>query len=552
MAKMYPSRPQKDTESNAERKVFYSLKDLLSDDYTVIHSLSVYKKSNRNSPLHDGEIDFLIIHPDKGMLALEVKGGGVEIDSAAGEWYSTDYRGIRHRIKNPYEQSKKHIHTLAREIENHAELRRFCFPFGHAVWFPDLDLTGKNLGMSSQLKNITMDATDLSRVSNAIPQVFRNAIGENPRKVPTVEGVKVFQKFYAPSRTIQINMSSKIATEKKEFFEATKSQYKILSLLARFRRVSISGAAGCGKTFLALEKARRIVEEDSDKKVLIVCFNNVLAKVLRKMNPEVNQIDVFHFHGLCTEFCRKANFDIPEPDPHGDKGSFFRNELPDCLIDALGEIDDRYDALIVDEGQDFSDSWWLPLQEVLEEPEEGMFYIFFDDNQKIYGDVLQLPFGCEPSISLDENCRNSKCIHNESMKYYKGVSKPYAIGPEGRSPELIKLKNDETEYELVDKITADLLKTEKMTPDDITILTPRHQTKSVWNGNIVLSNRRVTWDINQRGNGKIFCSTIHAFKGLESPVIIITELASIFSSQREELMYVATTRANSHLVIIDT
>ena len=552
MARMYPAQPQKETESNGERKAFYALKDLLSDDYTVIHSLPVYKKSHRNGPLKDGEIDFLIIHPDKGMLAIEVKGGGVEIDSEAGEWYSTDYRGIKHRIKNPYEQGKKHIHTLAHEIGSHADLRRFSFPFGHAVWLPDLDLTGKDLGVSLQLKNITMDSNDLSRVSNAIPQIFRNAIGENPRKFPTTEGVKIFRRFYAPSRKIQISLSAKIAAEKKEIFEATKSQYKVLSLLERFKRVSISGAAGCGKTFLALEKARRIVEEDSDKKVLIVCFNKVLAKSLRQMNPNVNQIDIFHFHGLCIEFCRKANFDIPVPDPHADRSSFFSNELPECLIDSLGETDDRYDALIVDEGQDFLDTWWFPLQEVLKEPEEGMFYIFFDDNQKIYRDTLRLPLD-DPPISLEENCRNTKCIHNESMKYYRGAGKPFAIGPEGRSPEFVKLRNGETEHELVDRIISDLFKAEKMSPDDIAILTPRHQTKSIWKNDAILSKHQITWDIDQRGSGKIFCSTIHSFKGLESSVIIITELASILSGKnKEELMYVAITRANFHLVLIDS
>ena len=143
-----------------------------------------------------------------------------------------------------------------------------------------------------------MGKTDIPRTANAIPQMFRNAIGENPRKVPTPKGVKKFIRFYAPSRKISINLSYKIEHEKEVLFEATKSQYKILSLIERFPRVSISGAAGCGKTFIALEKARRIIKTDPGMKVLFVCFNKALAKSLEQMNPESSQIDMFHFHGL--------------------------------------------------------------------------------------------------------------------------------------------------------------------------------------------------------------------------------------------------------------
>jgi len=549
MAKMYPRTPDEGTESNAERKVFYALKDLLSDDYTVIHSLSVYQKISRKGPLRDGEIDFLIIHPEKGMLAIEVKGGGIEIDSEAGEWFSTDYHGVKNQIKNPYEQSKKHIYTLSREIENHEDLRRFNYPFGHAVWFPDLDLTNQNLGLSLQLQNITFGKTDITRIVNAIPQMFRNALGEKPKKVPTTEGVEELIRFYAPSRKISITLSSKIENEKEVLFEATKSQYKILSLIERFPRVSISGAAGCGKTFIALEKARRISESDPEKKVLLVCFNRALAQSLQQMNPSHGQIDIFHFHGLCTEFCKRAHFDIPKPDPHGDPKVFFRNELPDCLLDSLEEVADRYDALIVDEGQDFQDNWWLPLQELLNDPEEGMFYIFFDDNQKIYCEKIELPFG-DPPLSLNENCRNTQLIHSEAMKYYSGLVKPSATGPQGREPQFIKLIDGVPEAECVDSIITNLLKKEQVLPENITVLTPRKNGLSIWNSNTVFAKRRITWDITKRRDNKIFCSTIHAFKGLESPVVIVTELAAILPAQRNELMYIATTRANSHLIII--
>ena len=71
MARMYPDHPLGDTKSNAERKVFYALKDSLSNDYIVLHSVPIYRRPNKNGPLLDGEIDFIILHSDKGMIVMK-------------------------------------------------------------------------------------------------------------------------------------------------------------------------------------------------------------------------------------------------------------------------------------------------------------------------------------------------------------------------------------------------------------------------------------------------------------------------------------------------
>jgi hypothetical protein len=551
MALIYPKQPSAGTKSNAERKVFYALKELLSDEYTVLHSLPVYKRSGKNSPLEDGEIDFLILHPSKGMLGIEVKGGGIEVNSETGLWFSTDFQDVKNPIKNPYEQIKSHIHTLGKEVAKNTDLFRFSFPYGHAVWFPDIDLKDISLGMSIELKGITLDASALKRAPDAISQLFRNSIGLEPRKIPGPEGVKEFRKFYAPSRKISVNLSRKISMEKEEMYEATRSQYKILTYIERHNRAAISGAAGSGKTFLAVEKARRIIEKDPAKKVLIVCYNKVLAQFLRSIIPFPNQIDVFHYHGLCIDFCRKAKINIPTPDPHAKLDNFFENELSDCLLDSLENIEERYNALIIDEGQDFHQCWWLPLQELLDDPNEGMFYIFFDDNQAIYRKKSNYPLDSLP-FSLNENCRNTKQIHLEVMKYYQGDLQPQSVGPEGCPPEHIIITSEIEERDKLSEILQKLLKIEKVSPLEIIVLTPRKEEQSKWKSGDILANYKVTWNVVEPGReSKILCSTIHSFKGLESSIVILTETKSIWDAQRKELLYVATSRANSRLIIFD-
>ena len=116
---------------------------------------------------------------------------------------------------------------------------------------------------------------------------------------------------------------------------------------------------------------------------MIVCFNVVLAKFLKQIIPYPKQVDVFNFHGLCIDFCKKANLDITIPDPHVDQRLFFKNELPDSLLDALSLIDDRYDALIVDEGQDMGPQAFKLIRKMVPEGPNDLF-IVGDAHQRIY------------------------------------------------------------------------------------------------------------------------------------------------------------------------
>jgi superfamily I DNA and RNA helicase len=156
-------------------------------------------------------------------------------------------------------------------------------------------------------------------------------------------------------------LSRVIREQDKEILEATRSQYKVLSLLHRQKRALISGPAGSGKTFLALEKARRIVEKHSSKRVLLVCFNIRLSRHLSKLTSGLPQVDVFYFHQLCLAFCRKAGIKLMPADKAKSIEDYYLFDLPEGFMKALDVVAERYDALIVDEGQDFDSTWWIPL-----------------------------------------------------------------------------------------------------------------------------------------------------------------------------------------------
>src|SRR5262249_23534385 len=76
-------------------------------------------------------------------------------------------------------------------------------------------------------------------------------------------------------------------------------------------------------------------------------------------------LTILNFHQLCFEIGEKAELPLPQPDPHGPvpPRDYFEEMLPQVLEVALDKFpEERFDAIVVDEGQAFSASWWLPLQ----------------------------------------------------------------------------------------------------------------------------------------------------------------------------------------------
>jgi len=113
----YPERVRTDPARAGEREVYEALGDGLPDRYSVFGWVSWILK-NPASRAYDGEADFVIADPDRGLLVLEVKGGGIECEGSSGRWFSTDRHGARHAIDDPFEQAKENRFRLIRKLES--------------------------------------------------------------------------------------------------------------------------------------------------------------------------------------------------------------------------------------------------------------------------------------------------------------------------------------------------------------------------------------------------------------------------------------------------
>src|SRR5258708_7595473 len=479
MATMFPRQFKgNDKASSAERKLFELFAKHLDAQFTIFHSQAFQEFTNKGT-IADRECDFVIAHPQYGIFVLEVKGGRIEIDGATGDWYSVDRNDQKHPIKNPAAQAKTAAYGLRNFLNDNAKTRHYNFGAWYAVALPDIQ---HNTSLGSQIsREILLDKDDLqpSNLQKAILNIFKHY--GKVSTPPGVVGIDVLTKVLAPSFYLRSTLARDFEDEIAQIKELTEEQYDLLNdLLGNHNRYVITGCAGSGKTMIAITKAIRLAQ--SGQSVLYTCYNANLAKHLQDTTPEYGSLKgklrIAHFHQLCREIAEEAGDPIkPYDQPMKNAGTrsqdYYDAIVPKRLDDAINKAAIRFDTILVDEGQDFHDTYWKPLMRLLRDRERSAFYIFCDDNQRISSDDA-LPF-TEPRFHIKKNCRNTKPIGVTVGKYHRGMGSYIASGPESerdvRVVDMAKFASPEDALEAV----FDELAQQKIPPSHIILLTPRQK-----------------------------------------------------------------------------
>jgi hypothetical protein len=148
-----------------------------------------------------------------------------------------------------------------------------------------------------------------------------------------------------------------------------------LDILDLNPRVHVEGGAGTGKTMLACEITRRMAADGAS--VLLLCFNTPLAHCLYSFaeahRSEAGSIWAGSFHQLCRDWSGRAGLPWKEPADSrtAEAAEFWNDESGLLLLDAAKEITDRFDALVIDEAQDFMRDWFEILISLLRDPPAG-------------------------------------------------------------------------------------------------------------------------------------------------------------------------------------
>jgi hypothetical protein len=547
---MFPQQLPEYVQSGAERLLYTQFAGQLPDTFTVMYSVKWLMRDRKRHD-HDGEIDFLIIHLELGLLILEVKGGRLRVDGASGRWYTKNRFDEESPLKeSPFDQARENLYDLQRKLAEATATRPYNYRMQRGVAFPDITVGSTDIGIFGD-REIIIDSTDLPQLEAAV----RRIMGTPEKKAHlSPYALKALVDTLQPTLVIsRLGLSAQILTTEERIATLTESQFYVLDILRTRPQAAIAGCAGSGKTMLAMEKARRLAAEGFS--VLFTCFNRNLARWVRAQfvkDPYTvdKQIYVAHYHGLVADLCHRAGIKLSPP-TGGDPAAlnvFLTETLPQRLHDASAQLPVRFDAIVADEGQDFAELWWLTLTDLLRDRDQSIFYIFFDDNQRIYTRDIALPFD-ELPFRLNLNCRNTDRIHEQVVRYYQGTPKPQSRGPEGVAPEFFPLAPSGL-LETMRRLFARLFTEEHLQHRSIVILTPRSAQTSVFAEGTRLGNISLTWE-QQPGPQEVLVSSIYSFKGLESPIVILAELDSIGdTAQRDYLLYVATSRPRDHLIVL--
>ena len=565
MAKMIPAHIDNERISSAEQRVFGLLEsDPSTKGWIVLHSLGLARRAS--GPY--GEIDFVVIVPTEGIVCLEVKGGRVSCD--AGIWRTMDRYGSSSALKkSPFLQARESMFALRESLVRYfgASASESRCPIGCAVVFPDVACPPLSPEFE---RSDVVDFDDLrSPISRSIMRVARRRLREfQPRygeRLPTGSEARSIRRFLRPDFEMVVARSMLIGRTEARIVRLTEEQYARLDELEANPRCLFEGAAGTGKTLLALEYARRA--DRAGSKVILVCFNRLLGEWFRNQTED-SGITAGTWHAVARRLILSSSVasEFAEQERNalerGDTGSLFAELYPFYVEIALEEMGAPFDVLVVDEAQDLSDRYTLDFFNLaIRGGLAGGHWALFGDftRQALYGgavDPVAVLSHCSQHFvraKLTLNCRNSRRIAEETTILAGFETPPFRLGEETGLP--VEHRYWETRTDLVGSLSNVLERLVKgRTPiENIVLLSPRRLENSSLAG-IERISRFPIVDISQGvTDGPIRSarfSTIHAFKGLESQVVIVVDIDEVEGERPQSLLYVAMSRARSLLILM--
>ncbi len=558
MGRLIPKVEIEDITLKPERDVARCLVEQLPNDCIIYHSypwLRSDRNDRGNTTIREGETDFVLIIPSHGMLILEVKGGEIHYDEETRNWSRVLGSGRLKPIQDPFEQANRNTHYLEKVIKErgYQGASQLPFGYGYAVVFPDCNYTEPTTPPGS-VPSIIFSANDLPYLDRRITSALTQWIRRDRPKPLTEEDIHKIQKTISPGFNLLPVLFRKIEEQEEKLFRLTNDQKSLLTFLGKKSRACIKGVAGSGKTMLAQAQAEKFADEG--KSVIFVCYNKTLAHWIKDSIADEYKklITVKHFHGICYEWCKKIGLDFHPPFDNSDNSNeFWDNTAPDLFIDAIDMTEDRFDAVIVDEGQDFLSNWWIPLELINKEGTDGSMYVFYDPRQNLYIDqASSLPALGEP-FNLPTNCRNTRSIAEHCSEILDVEVPTRDDAPLGEKPTIVTLEENYDIRKRVERYINDWVNNGKLKASQVAILSPNKISNSSIKGSNQLKGVSITDDIQKwKSSEAILFSSVKGFKGLEADAIILIDVPDTNTSRtfKQSDYYVASSRAKHLLVVI--
>lgn len=527
MAVFIPNvKPEDFNNSYGEKQVYEALRTL-NDRYTVFYSLSwVGQDEKRNV----GEADFVILHPDKGLMVVEVKSGGIQFKN--GEWEQINSRTGVSKWISPFNQARKSQFEILERLKN--ENLDFPIPMMcYCVWFPSIELEKDiKLPMESP-KEIILDSQSVLSPEKAINSAFEFWSRKyRTVKLTDIQNKQVVSKL-CPYFHVVPKLKMRVNELEQTYIQLTRQQVSLLEFLEEQKTAVIHGIAGTGKTVLAVEKAKMLASQKES--VLFLCYNSFLRDNLRENNTVPNV--VFHnIHSLAYEVMGNSSLSADD----------LVEEFEDYLEVVFDDEMWAYKNIIIDEGQDLDDRLINRLYDIVKR-KNGAFYVFYDRNQSVLTE--QVPHWIEDAecrLVLHKNCRNTAEVFKTSCSIL-GMDNVIYNEVHGDIP-AIKFYSEPNEAENIVENFIKEVKAEGLGLENIVILSAKTIDKTEIDINKSYAGTRLS---TEKEEGKVLFTTIRKFKGLEADAVLIVDasMSGLISNEQKKLLYVGSSRAKSFLNI---
>ena len=556
--RMIPSAPY-DTGSQAEKRVFERLRAAFDDRYAAFHSLKPTRHPRKRFP----EIDFVICGPD-GLYAIKVKGGRVACHD--GVWRYQDRNGeVALSQESPFRQAETALHGLMEDLRaNLPEDVLDRFTTGYGVVFPDCEWRSGGAEWDPAMLAGARRSRDLEGWLRGLFDYWRARAGRKGRPDDDDGALARLQGYLRPEvdapereeaarllrpevdarereeavrllrpevdtheREEAVRLLHRVEDAGRRIEGLTEDQMRMADVAEANPRVLCAGGAGTGKTFLAERLARRWAE--AGLQVALVCrspwLRHHLASRLSMPGLAVSSID-----GVRLD-CRRAGLE-------------------------------RFDALIVDEGQDLFEMGCIEtLDGVLDGGlETGRWCWFHDLNNQ----SLTSRFGRRAKNHLESldpvrmplriNCRNTRVI----LEWIQAtLDADLGVHGAGAGP-AVRTQSAATRRESAERTTreiGELVDVGGLAPGLVTILSPLDLAESSVALMPPAAARRIRrldeYSMRDLPGDKVGFARIEEFKGLENEAIVVVDLPAPDGAARKSAEhYVAMSRARSVLSLI--
>lgn len=412
MARLIPKLDPREIANPGESLVAAALMRQLPREVEVFHGFHWIGIDPRGGTLTDFETDFVLIDPAHGLLIVEVKGGALAYVPEARAWRRQLPNGrVRLLDLDPLVQARRSMHGLIERIRaaHPARPADLGFTFGFAVAMPDCAVTGSL--PPSLHPDLLLDAEKCIDLQASVARAFAR-FRRPAHRALSPEALQAVHEALFPRYALVPVIWRKIDDQEERLRRLTATQQGLLDFLGQHRQAAIRGVAGSGKTLLALAKAQAGARQGL--RMLLLCYNRPLKQWLRQAVAQdlPGELVIDNFHGLTDAMCRKAGIAF-DPEAHPDARGFWRDVAPELLMQACEQLgpEHKFDGIVIDEGQDFSEMWFTALDAAFKDPAlKAAYYVFYDPNQTIYAAAPAVPPELGTPYELPVNCRNTQRI----------------------------------------------------------------------------------------------------------------------------------------------